>query len=102
MREMTGLQNNTSLQSSDLDCSVQKQSKCKRLILNGIEPKFTQLQGFLEGLCSLKERVRVCSAGGEAWKKGRWATLEWDTPNLPMMGYQEPLLQSEWVLMPMV
>lgn len=104
MRERSGSRTTLLLNLLDPDCSVQKQIKCKILILNGIEPKFTQLGAFWKGCVLGKEgRVRECSVGGESWKKGEWASL------INQVGYSKsPCYRvsgtpiTEWVQMPVV
>ena len=77
MRERSGSREPLLVNPLDPDYSIEKQIKCKILILNGVQAKFIQLEGLLEGLRSLKGRkwVRKCSAGGGSQKEGGWDNL---------------------------
>ena len=102
MRERSGSGETLLINSLDPDCSIQKQIKCKILILNGVQPIFIQPEGFLEGVRSLKGRkwVRKGSTGGGSQKEGGWDTVtdQWAVPRMVSIKRMIFMVQMVWLL----
>lgn len=102
MRERSGSGETLLINSLDPDCSIQKQIKCKILILNGVQPIFIQPEGFLEGVHSLKRRkwVRKGSTGGGSQKEGGWDTVtdQWAVPRMVSIKRMIFMVQMVWLL----